>query len=59
MQAVLAVLVLSGLMTVKTTLATQHVMGGSQGWDESVDFDSWSSDQTFKVRDQLGTCVFP
>ncbi|KAJ4888267.1 Cupredoxin superfamily protein [Raphanus sativus] len=53
MQAVLTVLVLSGLMTVKTTLAAQHVMGGSQGWEESVDFDSWSSDQSFKVGDQL------
>ncbi|CAN7044827.1 hypothetical protein BRARA_B03278 [Brassica rapa] len=42
-------------MAVKTTfaIAAQHVMGGSQGWEESVDFDSWSSDQSFKVGDQL------
>nr|POE76791.1 blue copper protein [Quercus suber] len=34
-------------------LATQHVVGGSQGWDESTDFNSWTSGQTFKVGDQL------
>ncbi|PON61329.1 Cupredoxin [Parasponia andersonii] len=33
--------------------AAQHVVGGSQGWDESTDFDSWASAQTFKVGDQL------
>ncbi|CAF1920301.1 hypothetical protein HID58_049199 [Brassica napus] len=53
MQAVIAILVFAGLMAVKSTLAAQHVMGGSQGWEESVDFDSWSSDQSFKVGDQL------
>ncbi|KAF2597232.1 hypothetical protein F2Q68_00011661 [Brassica cretica] len=53
MQAVIAILVFTGLMAVKSTLAAQHVMGGSQGWEESVDFDSWSSDQSFKVGDQL------
>lgn len=35
--------------------AAQHVVGGSQGWDESSDFNSWASGQTFKVGDQLGT----
>lgn len=54
MQAVLVILVFSGLISVKTTLAAQHVIGGSQGWEQSVDFDSWSSDQSFKVGDQLG-----
>ena len=58
MQAVIAILVFAGLMAVKSSLAAQHVMGGSQGWEESVDFDSWSSDQSFKVGDQLGTYVF-
>ncbi|KAL1210125.1 Uclacyanin 1 [Cardamine amara subsp. amara] len=53
MQAVLVILVLTGLITVKTTLAVQHVIGGSQGWEQSVDFDSWSSDQSFKVGDQI------
>ncbi|XP_059669988.1 mavicyanin [Cornus florida] len=37
----------------KQALAAQHVVGGSQGWDESTDFSSWSSGQTFKVGDQL------
>ncbi|KAK1432684.1 hypothetical protein QVD17_09582 [Tagetes erecta] len=34
-------------------LAEQHVVGGKQGWDESTDFDSWASGQTFKVGDTL------
>jgi len=55
MQAVLVILVFSGLLSVKTALAAQHVIGGSQGWEQSVDFDSWSSDQSFKVGDQIGT----
>ncbi|KAJ4901030.1 Cupredoxin superfamily protein [Raphanus sativus] len=53
MQAVLIILVFSGLLAVKTTLAAQHVIGGSQGWEQSVDFDSWTSDKSFKVGDQL------
>lgn len=39
----------------REALATKHVVGGSQGWDESTDFDSWASAQTFKVGDELGT----
>lgn len=38
----------------KESSATKHVVGGSQGWDESTDFSTWSSGQTFKVGDQLG-----
>ncbi|KAG7632748.1 Phytocyanin domain [Arabidopsis suecica] len=53
MQAVLVILVFSGLLSVKTALAARHVIGGSQGWEKSVDFDSWSSDQSFKVGDQI------
>ncbi|KAK2360028.1 hypothetical protein P8452_64117 [Trifolium repens] len=37
----------------KEAFAGQHVVGGSQGWDASTDFDSWVSGQTFKVGDQL------
>ncbi|XP_038997918.1 blue copper protein 1a-like [Hibiscus syriacus] len=37
----------------KRASATQHVVGGSQGWDESVDLNTWASGQTFKVGDQL------
>ncbi|KAG6402915.1 hypothetical protein SASPL_135129 [Salvia splendens] len=37
----------------RQAFATKHTVGGSQGWDESTDFDSWSSAQTFKVGDEL------
>lgn len=47
------VLVLVALMT-KQAQSAQHVVGGSQGWDASTDFNSWVSDKTFKVGDQLG-----
>lgn len=33
--------------------AKQHVVGGSDGWDESTDYDSWAKSQTFKVGDTL------
>ncbi|CAL5185652.1 unnamed protein product [Lathyrus oleraceus] len=46
-------LVLIATLITKEVLATQHVVGGNQGWDPSSDFDSWSSSQTFKVGDQL------
>jgi len=35
-------------------MAEQHVVGGSQGWDESTDFNSWVSGRTFMVGDQRG-----
>lgn len=56
MEAVYRVLfafAVAGLLT-DGALATQHVVGGSQGWDESTDYTKWASKQTFKVGDQLG-----
>ncbi|KAI3768844.1 hypothetical protein L2E82_19680 [Cichorium intybus] len=41
------------LMLSKQGSAEQHVVGGKQGWDESTDYDSWASGQTFKVGDTL------
>lgn len=57
---VLAVMFL--VLATQGAIATQHVVGGSQGWDESVDYGSWASGHTFKVGDQLGkflpsTCI--
>jgi len=61
------VLVFVALIT-KEAMAAQHVVGGSQGWEESTDFSSWASGQKFKVGDQLGmslllwtnyTCIIP
>ncbi|XP_052194993.1 basic blue protein [Diospyros lotus] len=46
-------LVLVGLISTRGATAAQHVVGGSQGWDESTDFASWASGQTFRVGDQL------
>ncbi|KAE9619862.1 hypothetical protein Lal_00040216 [Lupinus albus] len=46
-------LVLVATLMVKEALATQHVVGGTQGWDQSTDFNSWTSGQTFKVGDKL------
>ncbi|KAM1565467.1 hypothetical protein ACFX1Z_044273 [Malus domestica] len=49
---VLLVLVFAALFT-KETLAAQHVVGGSQGWEETTDLNSWASGEKFKVGDQL------
>ncbi|KAL1338538.1 hypothetical protein HN51_033160 [Arachis hypogaea] len=46
-------LVLVATLMAKEALAAQHVVGGSQGWDQSTDFNSWISGQTFQVGDQL------
>ncbi|GAB2229759.1 hypothetical protein Droror1_Dr00014013 [Drosera rotundifolia] len=49
-------LILSFLSLISVTgvvSSALHVVGGSQGWDESADFDSWASSQTFRVGDQL------
>ncbi|XP_019427972.1 PREDICTED: mavicyanin-like [Lupinus angustifolius] len=46
-------MVLVATLMVKEALATQYVVGGSQGWDQSTDFNSWTSTQTFKVGDKL------
>lgn len=53
MNTIFLVLIFVAFIT-KEALATQHVVGGSQGWDESTDYNSWTSGQTFKVGDQLG-----
>lgn len=42
----------------KESFAAQHVVGGSQGWDQSTDFKSWTSGQTFKVGDKLGMFLY-
>ncbi|KAM3713324.1 hypothetical protein ACB098_01G249100 [Castanea mollissima] len=52
MNTIFLVLMFVAFIT-KEALATQHVVGGSQGWDESTDYNSWTSGQTFKVGDQL------
>ncbi|KDO55610.1 hypothetical protein CISIN_1g030729mg [Citrus sinensis] len=46
------VLIISAL-TAKEASAAQHTVGGSQGWVESADLNSWASGQTFKVGDQI------
>lgn len=51
---VLLVLVIVALNIVEGAMAAQHIVGGSQGWEETADFDSWASSKKFKVGDQLG-----
>ncbi|KAI9076056.1 hypothetical protein K1719_041990 [Acacia pycnantha] len=46
-------LALIAALFAKEALAAQIDVGGSQGWDESTDFNTWSSGQTFRVGDQL------
>lgn len=54
MRRVFLVLLLGALFC-KEVSAAQHVVGGSQGWVESADLNSWASGETFKVGDQVGT----
>lgn len=54
----LVLLVVFTALITNEAQAAQHVVGGSQGWDESTDFNSWLSGQTFKVGDQLGKFSF-
>ncbi|KAI4366796.1 hypothetical protein MLD38_022621 [Melastoma candidum] len=44
---------LAAVIVMKHASAAQHSVGGSQGWDQSTDFNSWVSSQKFKVGDQL------
>lgn len=53
------VMVAAASMAEKAWADQRHVVGGSQGWQESIDFDSWASAQTFKVGDQLGMHFCP
>ncbi|XP_071731270.1 basic blue protein-like [Rutidosis leptorrhynchoides] len=48
-----ACVVVMSLTLLKQISAEQHVVGGKQGWDESTDFDTWASGETFKVGDTL------
>uniref|UniRef100_A0A803MYD9 Phytocyanin domain-containing protein n=1 Tax=Chenopodium quinoa TaxID=63459 RepID=A0A803MYD9_CHEQI len=49
------VVVVLMVLIAKEVSATQHVVGGSDGWDETTDYDSWAKSQTFKVGDTLGS----
>lgn len=54
-RGVLVMMIVGAALMAEMSLADQrHMVGGSQGWQESVDFDSWASSQTFKVGDQIG-----
>lgn len=53
----LLILVTVTVMIQKNVMAAQHAVGGSQGWDESTDFNAWASGQTFKVGDTLGLSI--
>lgn len=37
-----------------STLATQWIVGDTQGWGLSVDYTTWASGKTFLVGDTLG-----
>lgn len=50
----IVLVLLATILVAERTLAEKHAVGGSQGWDESTDFSTWASGQTFKVGDQLG-----
>ncbi|KAJ4831121.1 hypothetical protein Tsubulata_000651 [Turnera subulata] len=50
---VVSVMLLLVALMAEEAIAVQHIVGGSQGWDESTDFDSWASGQKFKVGDTL------
>lgn len=53
-KSLLIFVIVTAVMIQKNAMAAQHVVGGSQGWDESTDFNAWASGQTFKVGDTLG-----
>ncbi|KAH9609088.1 hypothetical protein KSS87_021848 [Heliosperma pusillum] len=41
------------VLIIQLASAKQHEVGGSPGWDESTDYDTWAKSQTFKVGDTL------
>ncbi|XP_057516720.1 basic blue protein [Amaranthus tricolor] len=49
----LAMVVVLMVCNIKEGSATKHIVGGSDGWDESTDYDSWAKTQTFAVGDTL------
>ncbi|KAK1369765.1 mavicyanin [Heracleum sosnowskyi] len=53
LRKVLLILVFAALINEDAVSAKDHTVGGSSGWDESTDFNSWASGETFKVGDKL------
>ncbi|KAH7863224.1 hypothetical protein Vadar_015013 [Vaccinium darrowii] len=41
------------LVAAPAALATQHVVGGSSGWTQGVDYSTWAAGQTFVSGDTL------
>ncbi|KAF5744269.1 uclacyanin-2-like [Tripterygium wilfordii] len=49
--AINALLVL--LVAVPAVQAVDHIVGGSSGWTQGVDYSAWAASQTFTVGDNL------
>ncbi|XP_016485109.1 uclacyanin-3-like [Nicotiana tabacum] len=41
------------LLASPMAFAKEHIVGGSNGWSQSVDYSSWASGETFNVGDTL------
>ncbi|OIT03822.1 PREDICTED: uclacyanin-3-like [Nicotiana attenuata] len=41
------------LLASPLAFAKEHIVGGSNGWSQSVDYSSWASGETFNVGDTL------
>lgn len=55
--AVAATIFLFLLLASPMAFAKEHIVGGSNGWSQSVDYSSWASGETFNVGDTLGKFV--
>ncbi|XP_009797132.1 basic blue protein-like [Nicotiana tabacum] len=51
--AVAATIFLFLLLASPMAFAKEHIVGGSNGWSQSVDYSSWASGETFNVGDTL------
>lgn len=51
--ALAAVCLIVSLLAVPAAHAVDHIVGGSPGWNQGVDYTTWASGQKFAVGDNL------
>lgn len=51
--ALAAVFLIVCLLAVPAAHGVDHIVGGSSGWNQGVDFTTWASNEKFVVGDNL------
>lgn len=53
-KAIVLVVLLALVAGPEVLRAENHTVGGSSGWNQGINYDTWAAGETFTVGDNLG-----